>query len=317
MKSFENLYSEISENQYMKNAWKEARNQEKKINKICSIISIIVIFLLLLVNILKNGFLELNFINIFIGLIVLFITNLIIYIISDSFRKKEKEYNIIFKEFAIKNLIKNFYDNLEYFPQKGIPQRIYDEANYNERYDKYYSDDYIEAKLKNKYDIDIAEVKTQQETTYKDRNGDKKTTITTKFHGIFAKIVINKSIQSELRISPNGAYSSSNNRLEMDSSEFEKYFDVSATNKIIGMQLLTADIMEELIEFINKTNMLYDIVISNNIIYLRFHCGAIFESTSLKKGIVDKKILERYFYILNFTYNLSNKIINFILDTEI
>lgn len=29
MKSFENLYSEISENQYMKNAWKEARNQEK------------------------------------------------------------------------------------------------------------------------------------------------------------------------------------------------------------------------------------------------------------------------------------------------
>ena len=96
----------------------------------------------------------------------------------------------------------------------------------------------------------------------------------------------------------------------MDSSEFEKYFDVSATNKIIGMQLLTADIMEELIDFVNKTNMKYDIVINNNNIYLRFHSGTMFETGSLKKGAIDKDMIQKYFYMLNFTYNLSDKIIN-------
>lgn len=99
--------------------------------------------------------------------------------------------------------------------------------------------------------------------------------------------------------------------------EFEKYFDVSATNKIIGMQLLTADVMEELIDFENKTNMKYDIIINNNNIYLRFHCGTMFEPANLKKGVLDEKILEKYFYMLNFTYNLSDKIIKLINETEI
>lgn len=99
--------------------------------------------------------------------------------------------------------------------------------------------------------------------------------------------------------------------------EFEKYFDVSATNKIIGMQLLTADVMEELIDFENRTNMKYDMVINNNSIYLRFHCGPMFEPQALKKGIIDKKDIQKYFYMLNFTYNLSDKIIKIINETEI
>ena len=82
------------------------------------------------------------------------------------------------------------------------------------------------------------------------------------------------------------------------------------------MQLLTADVMEEMIEFENKTNMKYDIVIKENEIYLRFHCGDMFESQAIKKEI-NKKQLEKYFYMLNFTYNLSNRLIELIDETEI
>ena len=103
----------------------------------------------------------------------------------------------------------------------------------------------------------------------------------------------------------------------MDSSEFEKYFDVITDNKIIAMQLLTADVMEEMIEFENKTNMKYDIVVKENEIYLRFHCGDMFEPQSVRKGIINKAQLEKYFYMLNFTYNLSNRLIELINETEI
>lgn len=83
------------------------------------------------------------------------------------------------------------------------------------------------------------------------------------------------------------------------------------------MQLLTADIMEILINFQNKNNIKYDIIINNNVIYLRFHCGSVFEAGSMKESAFDEQNLKKYYNILKFTYELSNKIIETIKGTEI
>ena len=128
---------------------------------------------------------------------------------------------------------------------------------------------------------------------------------------------MDKSINSELRIMQNGNFFMNKERLKMDSGEFEKYFDVKATNQIIGMQLLTSDVMQELIEFQNNNSIRYDITIINNILYLRFHCGNLFEPTNIKNGITDKDKLEKYFSILSFTNNLASRIINLVNETEI
>lgn len=314
MKNFEELYNEINSNEELNVAWQQARKEQQKVNKITMTIWIIITVILLIFIIKFIGF---NFIMAVIAIFTSIFSYIIISIISMFFRKEKSKYDKVFKQKVIRNLIDNFYNNVEYFPDKQMPSRIYDEAKYNEYYNKYYSDDYIEAKINNKYDIEMAEVQTQKEETYIDEDGEKHTKTTTIFHGIFAKIVIDKSIKSELRIEQDRAFSFSKKRLEMDSSEFEKYFDVSATNKIIGMQLLTADVMEELVNFINKTNVKYDIELINNNIYLRFHCGSMFETGNLKKGIIDKNMTEKYFYMLNFTYNLSNKLIELINETEI
>ena len=107
-------------------------------------------------------------------------------------------------------------------------------------------------------------------------------------------------------------------RVSMDSSEFEKYFDVKASDSIIAMQLLTVDVMEELVKCENNTNMKYDITIRNNEIYLRFHSGTMsFNMGELKDGVLDKNVIHRYFYTLNFTYNLANKLMDTINDTQI
>lgn len=50
--------------------------------------------------------------------------------------------------------------------------------------------------------------------------------------------------------------------------EFEKYFDVKAANKILAMQILTADINGELVEFENKTLKMSMMYISKIIIYI-------------------------------------------------
>ena len=213
-------------------------------------------------------------------------------------------------------MINNFFTDLEYSPNKKMPSHIYQEARY-ERYDNYYSDDYMKAKINEKYIIDMAEVHTEREETRTDSDGDTYTSRETIFHGIFAKIIINKSINSNLRITYN--YSGYKNRLEMDSSEFEKNFDVFASNKIIGMQLLTADIMEEILEFKNKIKKreFFDIYIYENNIYLRFNCGPVFEATLGKKGFLNEEKIREYYDILKFIYELSNKIIKIVNDVEI
>lgn len=317
MKNFEELYQELQNTgkQELEEVWKKSKEEKKKANKI-SIIVCLIIDLIIIAFVISGGGLSGFPFGIMFILPILVFNVIISLIITAIFSKNQNKYTEKYKSIIINKMIENFYDSLEYFPNKQMPSRIYDEVGYNESYNRYYSDDYFEAKINNKYDIGMAEVTTKKVETRTDSKGRTHTTTYLRFSGLFAKIVIDKSINSEVSIRKNGALSFSKNKLEMDSGEFEKYFDVSASDKIKGMQLLTADVMEELIEFENKTNIQYEITIRDNYIYLRFHSGTMFEPKQNKNEVLDKKSIQSYFYMLNFTYNLSNKLINLIHETE-
>ena len=146
MKKFEELYNEIQETDEIKLAWEEARAEQKKVNKISITISIVVTTALLILMIISLiNFSKFNSVFVAPCIFGIFFINMIIFIISSFARKKQRKYNTIFKETIIKKLIENFYNNTEYFPNKQMPRRIYDEERY-EYYNRYYSDDYIEAK---------------------------------------------------------------------------------------------------------------------------------------------------------------------------
>ena len=83
------------------------------------------------------------------------------------------------------------------------------------------------------------------------------------------------------------------------------------------MQLLTHDIMELLVSFKKSTGINYDISIYDDIMFLRFHTGTMFEFKSFKKGAFDETMLRRYYNVLDFTYTLSHMIIDLIKKTEI
>ena len=313
MKTFDEIYEELqsTDNNELNDLWKEAKKEKDKANKISGTICLIInIFAIILLFNLKSLF-SLMFVLVPILIINLFV----VIIVNIIFSKNTNNYNIRYKKIAINKLMNNFYDNLEYFPNKEVPEYIYDKLKY-EYYDIYKSEDYMEGQINNKYSIQMGEVLTQKEEEYKDSEGKTHKTTITKFHGLFAKIDMDKSIKSELKIMQDGAFFLSK-KLKMDSSEFEKHFDVKASNQIIGMQLLTADVMEELVDFENKTKMKFDIIIKDNELYLRFHSGDMFEPENFKKGPLDKNSTQKYFHMLNFTYNLSNKLISVVNDTEI
>lgn len=317
MKTFDEIYQELKTedmqeiNKLYECVKKKSKDQKRIALIICAIVDILILFLV-------SANLKSVFFSMF-AIMFIFIIDTVIYVIItliSGFSKEYKELNTQYKNIVIKKIINNFYDNLEYFPYKSMPEYIYENVGY-EYYDCYSSDDYFEAQINNKYSIQMAEILTKEKREYEDANGEKREEEIIEFNGLFAKIILDKNINSELRIMQNGKFLLDKNKLNMDSSEFEKYFDVKTTNKIIAMQLLTSDVMEELIKFEDKTKMKYDIYIKNDELYLRFHSGAMFEIENLKKEILDKELIQKYFYMLNFTYNLSNKLINIINDTQI
>lgn len=312
MKSFEELYKEFNSNIEINEVANKVQEERKKRNKLAAVlcISIDMILVFFIYNTIKFSIFKIMF---YIGPI--FITDMIILLILFlALNSKYKEYVPLFKENVIKSMLNNFFTEIEFFPDKMMPSQIYKEGKY-EGYDIYHSDDYIEGKIENEYLIDMAEVHTEREETYKDSDGNTNTRTYTIFHGMFAKIIMEKSINSNLRITLNHA--GYKDRLEMDSSEFEKYFDVFASDKIIGMQILTADVMEEIVELKNKIKQHFDIFIDNNALYLRFHCGAMFEPKMRKKQNLDENSLKMYYNILKFINELSNKIIKTIKEVQI
>ena len=318
-KDFDSFYSKsINENE-LNDIWENTK-QEKKRRKLISVPLILTVDLLLIfwfTNIFSNfGTRYGLFPYIFIILPILIIDVFILAIISLAFSKKSRLYNDVFKEKVMDKIFKNCLNDADYIPKKQMPQSIYREGKYDGYYNRYYSDDYVEGNIDDKYLIKMAEVTTEHEKTTTDSDGNRHTETTTIFSGLFAKINIGKSIKTELRIGTNRTISKKK-RLEMDSDEFEKYFDVSSTNDIVGMQILTHDIMDMLVDFRNKLKMPLDILIRDDIMYIRLHVGKMFEAKFNKNAVIDKQILQRYFDIVNFIYSLSKKMIKTIEETEI
>ena len=315
-KSFEELLEYIKSNtsSSFNELLEKAKEENKKKNKLFWYITPFVDIAI------AYGFYRISFGSYFHMFFILFpilVIDIFIYaILSLCFSKSQRSYVASFKDNVIQKLLCNFYDNVDYIPKKQMPRDIYDSAKYHEYYNEYNSDDYMEALLEKKHPIRMAEVHTVYVDTDTDSDGHTTTTRTTKFHGLFSQIRMDKSINSELLIRKNFSVSGKK-KLNMDSNEFEKLFDVSATNQIIGMQLLTHDIMELLVSFKKSTGMNYDISIYENIMYLRFHTGTMFEFKSFKKGAFDEEMLRNYYNVLDFTSTLSKMLIDLIEKTEI
>ena len=223
-----------------------------------------------------------------------------------------KNYSQLFKNKVIGKFVKEYSENLDYLPNRGIAPSAYIRGGF-ERFDRFFSNDAIIGTLEGGYPINMAEVHTEEKS--KDEDGH--TTYRTIFYGLFAEIDINKIIPTTIKIRKNSISLFSNkDKIEMDSGEFEKIFNVYADNKIIAMQLLTADIMQMFIDFKEKNKITPEITLYRNNLFIRFATGNVFEATMFKNAL-DFDSLKKNYDIINFTLEITDKIVKNIQETEI
>ena len=135
------------------------------------------------------------------------------------------------------------------------------------------------------------------------------------FQGLFSTINCNKNINTYIKITKNKILKTID-KIEMDSSNFEKIFDITSSDKILAMRILTSDTMEYLIEFYNQYKLDFEIVINNDTIYLRFFTGPMFEPKIFSSSM-NKELLFMYYSVLKFVLEVTNKINSTIQELDI
>lgn len=198
------------------------------------------------------------------------------------------------------NLIYENIDNIEMFEK-------YKEANFEyKNLGCEWIDDYIHGRIYNDNYIEIVNL-----SVYSKNDMNIKC-----FCGIFALTELNKNINCSIKIMINSLLINKvDSKVNLDSIEFEKYFDVYTDNNILSVRILTADIMEMLVDFYKKYKIIYEIYLKNNKLYFRFFTEDCFEPT-VNKGYEPYKLYKDY-SVLKLCTDLSKKFIELIDNMEI
>ena len=294
MKSFNEIYEKV---------YKESNTTLEQARNKATNGMLLIIFIILMVGTIFSVITK-SFLLIFMALLII-----ALYI---AFSRNRRNYTKLFKEKVIRTFVKEYSSTLEYLPSKGIGKLSYIKGEF-ERPDRFFSEDLITGTLEDGNRISMSEVISEIES----RDSDGNVEYLTIFYGLFAEIKLNKTVLANIKIRKNSfTLIKPKDKIEMDSSEFEKVFNVYGTNPIITMQLLTADVMQMLMDFKEQNRFTPEITINENNMYIRFNTGEVFEANMLKKAL-DYDTLLKYYNIINFTLELTEKILKNIKETEI
>lgn len=247
-----------------------------------------------------------------------FIIALVVVFFVIKLDKQYNKYKKIYKDKVINRFVKGYSDTFEYSPDQGISSLTYNKADFDGYYDRYHSEDLIQGTILENCPISVAEVHTEREETTTDSEGNTTTSYVTLFHGLFACIELNNFNTVCFKILRNKLFSGifkGKNRLEMDSGEFEKIFDVKTDDKISTLRILTSDVMQMLIDFKSNNKVTPEISLVNNKLFIRFEVGNVFEP-NLIKGDMDFDKLKNNYDIINFVFKLAEEFSKNILEFE-
>ena len=108
------------------------------------------------------------------------------------------------------------------------------------------------------------------------------------------------------------------NRIEVDSAEFEQYYDLIATDRLLALKIFTP----ELIEIFNELRREhpksgFELKIEGSKVYFRFKCGHDLFEPPIFKSDLDEKTIKRYFKLIYYPFELSKEIVKRVSETEI
>ena len=291
MKSFEEIYERVYNSS--KDRLKEIKNKNNKFILTVALIAIIL-------NICIYIFAEQKYI-VTLTISLSFCLLIVLYVNSSKIYRKA------YKDCVIQSLIKEYNDKLYYNQALGIHKVEYTISNFDNNIDEYFSEDKIWGTLKSGEPVQLAEIATYTIERYTDSDGNRKEERTETFRGMYGLVKLEKNINSEIKVSTNYNIKRFNKqRMEIDSTEFEKYYDIFSKDKITAMSIFTSDLIEKYIDIINVSNRPLEIKIKDNLLYFRFRCGQMFEPPTFSDGL-NENLIRKYYKMVFYPMEVLQK----------
>lgn len=198
-------------------------------------------------------------------------------------------------------------------PSQSLSRDDYAIASVNSEYDIYESNEYWELSVLKKeneeYILKLNNVFTYSREYDTNNNTDY---IVPLFKGTVGIIDLPFDIKTNISICSSNRES---NKIDMDMAKFNELFSVTTADEIMARSLLTADVMEYLIDLReNIYGEMFDIVTDNNKLYMRYYNKPIFNT---EKDIFNKNVYKKTISNFSDIENLSKNILNVILESSI
>lgn len=224
--------------------------------------------------------------------------------------KNGSAYKKIYKEHFLNNYINSATPYLNYdsslnnkTKEESIKLEYINAGLDKEKFTSFLTDNYIEGNLITGENIKISDTIVWMQ---KVNTGIAVTNTTTKdlLNGSF--IIIDKKNNSNIKIYSEKVDTSKENMSGLIEEEFYKYFRVESNTNEDKYNYLTPEMMKYLISFREKYKFNFDIAIKDKI-YIKFHCGTIFNAKVFGNVIDDSAIL-KYYIVTKFAEEFVEKI---------
>lgn len=288
--SFEETFNEKFEEIYNKihTSCNENLKEAKRKNTKCLLILILIIFVVNLLVYISPEYKQVSALLICISFCILMFVAISL---KSSYRK-------LYKQYVIQGIIKGYNENYYYNPDLGVTKPEYLLSNFDRSFDEFYSEDRVYGKLANNESFQMSEIVTYVVERTKDAQGEVKEEKTETFRGLYGVADLKRNTLSEIHIKSNSNFRKySKDRLEMDSYEFEKYYDCMTADKITTMRIFTSDLIEKYLEITKYYNNVIEVKISQDKIFFRFKTNnQLFEPPIFTSGL-SKDLLKSYFRV--------------------
>ena len=226
-----------------------------------------------------------------------FFVFIIISLLSGSKTKKERaDYYRMYKSYFVSQQLAKFFTDLEYDHEQGLDSSILAATGMIHTGDRYYSNDLTHGKYNN-IGFTQADVTVQDEHT--DSDGD--TTYVTVFKGRYMIFEFPKKFEFKMMITPKGHYNnvtSKNdrkfNKIEVESTEFNKRFHVYAQDGFEAFYLLDPASIINIQELEDKYNNRVSLFFCDDKLFIGINNGNdSFEPPAPNKPLDEKVELEK------------------------
>lgn len=218
-------------------------------------------------------------------------------------------YKKSFKSKIIEKIVKHYDPSFTFLAYPGVTSEEYRRSKFDADYDKFYSEDMIEGRINGKYQFKMSQVHTQKEEYVTDDQGNRRVEYHTLFKGLYGFVNVEGTSIMTMDIQSNSFVNKYNkSRIEVDSAEFEKDYDIFATDKVRAMEIFTSDLIQEFNDFQDETNKNIRIKVYRNVLFFRLEVGDIFEAPMIKDATSYEYLLKN-FQLIDYPITIITKIL--------